>query len=1051
MELPARRDLKFAIVLLFLLLLFIILRPVAGRAGRGSLPAQAGDQALNKMEIMAKAAAITIPFVKNVGQFQNEVTYAADLFAGRFFLTGNELVYSLHKPGGHDAVQPGKRGQGTSIKKRSASGKCLVFKEFFIDHKGARIDFKSVGEGQAETIVSYFKGGDPSRWRSGVSSYQGVSLGRVYPGIEVKLKASGRNVEKVFYVSPRGDVDVIRIGVAGVDGLKIAHDGRLLFRNSFELAMRAPVAWQEIAGKRCDVKVSYRLLGNSQYGFSVTGSYDKNHALIIDPDLDIKASTFLGGNSDDIGTTLVLDGSGNVYVSGWTWSSDFPTTAGAFDRTFYWSLGDSDGEVPDVFVSKLNGSLTKLLASTYLGGDGRDVGHSLALDSAGNVFLTGTTDSSDFPTTPGAFDQSKNGSDDLFVSKLDSNLTILIASTYLGGGKGDISGISSSLALDDSDNIYLAGTTDSPDYPTTDGAYDRHGGGSYSDAVISKLDGSLSLLLASTYLGGEFGNDTGNSLALDGSGNVYLTGWTRTADFPTTPGAYDRICDHVGGGDAFVSKLDDRLTALKASTCLGGSGEDKGNSLALDHMGNVYLSGVTTSTDFPATTGAYHQSHNGSFDVFVSKLNGKLTWLVASTYLGGSQMEYELHMALDDTGNVYLTGFTESTDFPVTSGSYIGGKTDIFFSKLSCDLTKLLLSSYLGGSDAHNSTGGYENGRSLALDGMGNVFMAGTTSSSDFPTTAGAYDRTYNNYYYNEADAFIVKLHAPSIAVISPNGGESWLEGETQNIVWETIGTIDNVKIEYSLDNGARWIEVAAATANYGIYPWTVPATPSSRCLVRISNAATAAISDTSDATFSICTPGTMSSIAVISPNGGESWMAGTTWNIVWKTTGLIADVKIEYSLDGGAHWIEVIAATANRGNYPWTVPATPSSRCLVRSSDVANAAVSDVSDAVFSILLDLDLQVERREIKAFSISRHYGWIQFLGGDPGTAVAQYRLLRRRGAGEFVLICTITPSELHDNQFQMQDKYLEKDIPYTYRLEAFDSDGKLIGISSEKNI
>ncbi len=332
MEPPAKRDVRFLFVMLLLLLLFVALCPEDGIVGRESLPARAGDQVLNKTEILAKAASISIPFVKNVGQFAGEVTYAADLFAGRFFLTNKELVYTLHEHGENDHIQPGKRGQETDIKKRSVSAKGLVFKEFFVDQKGARIDFKSAGEQQTETVVSYFRGSDSSRWRSGVASYHGVSLGEIYPSIEVKLKASNRNVEKIFYVSPSGDVDSIKIGVTGVDGLKISTDGRLLFKSSFsDLAMRAPIAWQEIAGKRRDVKVGYRLLGKSQYGFSVTGSYDKNQALIIDPDLDtLMASTYLGGNS-----VCWYSGPGSVgqYLSGRMHKfQEFPHVEGAYDR-----------------------------------------------------------------------------------------------------------------------------------------------------------------------------------------------------------------------------------------------------------------------------------------------------------------------------------------------------------------------------------------------------------------------------------------------------------------------------------------------------------------------------------------------------------------------------------------------------------------------------------------------------------------------------------------------------------------------------------------------
>jgi len=975
--LAAKINVIFLSMLSGLLLLFVLLCPAEGMTGHGSLPARAGDQALNKTEILAKAASISIPFVKNVGQFHGEVTYAADLFAGRFFLTGRELVYALLKPGENAHVQPGKRGLETDAKKRSASGKGLVFKEFFIDHKGARIAFTSAGEGQTETVVSYFKGSDSSRWRSGVASYHGVSLGEIYPSIEVKLKASGRNVEKIFYVSPLGNVGEIRIGIAGVDGLKIAEDGRLLFKNCFgELAMRAPIAWQEIAGKRRDVKVGYRLLGKSQYGFSVTGSYDKNQALIIDPDLDtLTASTYLGGNSWDILSALALDRSGNILVAGRTNSTNFPMSTGAFDSHLY--------EKGDIFVAKLNGSLTKLLASTFLGGEESDGCNSLAVDSSGNVYLVGYTRSRNFPTTRGAFDRVFNdgndpnnryGYGDVFIAKLDSGLTKLSASTYLGGNKSEMG---NSLVLDGSGDVYLTGVTESADFPTTLGAFDPTHNAStdldhkQKDAFVSKFDLNLTKLQASTFLGGG-DNDSGHCLVLDNLGKVYLTGYSNSKDFPTTAGTYNP--NWSGGefyGDAFISELDENLASLLASTYLGGGDEDVGNSLALDSYGNVYVTGYTgdrESGDFPTTQGAYCRENNGwtsgydSYcmeDIFVSKLDRNLSSLLASTYLGGYDDDVGNSLALDSSGNVYVTGTTQSKDFPTTAGafdrtydsgeSYYYSYGNVYVSMLDSNLTFLLASTYLGS--------GYSQGSSLALDNSGNVFLAGTTNAKDFPATAGAYNKTKNDN--GSLDAFVSKL-----------------------------------KLKLNIP---------------------------------------------------------MSAIGVISPDGRETWRASTTQNIAWKTAGTIAEVKIEYTLDNGAHWIEVIAATANNGSYLWIVPATPSSRCLVRISDVVNAAISDTSGAVFSILLGLDLQAERREIRALSIMRQYGAIRFLYANPDHPAAQYRLMRRKGDEGFVMLKMIASSELQNNQFQMQDKYLEKGIPYTYRVEAFDANGQLVGISTEHTI
>jgi hypothetical protein len=916
------------------------------------------DGVLNKEAIMAKAASLAVPFVKNVGQFDSEVRYAADLFNGRFFLTDKELVYSLIKRSGKKSAKQDKHLQKIEPEK-SMPGKGLAFKEFFVDKNGIKIDFKSSGEEQAKTKVSYFKGNDPSKWRSGVASYQGVSLGQVYPGIEVKLKASGKNVEKIFYVSPQSNVAEIKIGVAGVNGLEVAADGRLLLKNSLgELAMRAPIAWQEIAGQRHDVKVSYRLLGKKYYGFAVLGDFNKNYTLVIDPDLDtLMVSTFLGGSWNDMGNSLALDSTGNVFLAGHTTSTDFPTTDGAYNRNNGYPNRN------DVFISKLDRNLTTLLASTFMGGSSRDEANSLALDSEGNVYMTGITNSADFPTTPGAHDQRFNihgTSADAFISKLNGDLNILLASTYLGGNNHDVG---NSLALDSAGNVYLTGNTWSKDFPITFSAYN----GIFTDhtAFISKLNSDLTTLLASTFLGGELGAES-MSIVLDRAGNVHVTGDTYSHDFPTTPGAYDRTyTPSYMGPNVFVSKLDPNLTTLLASTFLGGNYSDSANSLDLDRSDNVYVTGYTYSADFPTTTGAYDQTHNSYGDVFISKLNNNLTTLLASTFLGGNYVDVANSMVLDSSGNVYLTGKTQSIDFPTTIGAYdqtYNGDVydgDVFVSKLNTNLTELLASTFLGGL---NNIWGEEHaqeqpevleefGHSLALDHLGNVYVTGTTGSRDFPTTQGAFDQSNNNYY----DVFVSKLN-----------------------------------------NGFTNINVSA-------------------------------------------------------PNGSENWMEGSIHNINWTSPKSITSINIDYSIDCGNTFKAVVTGIANSGIFAWLIPNSLSTSCLVRISDAADASISDNSDAVFSILMNLDLQAERREVKSFSIMKQYGQIQFMITHPEVPVAEYSIMRRKGTEDFVLLKAVTPSELQNNQFKLQDKYLDKGATYTYRAEAYNSSGQLVGISAEKTI
>ena len=436
-------------------------------------------------------------------------------------------------------------------------------------------------------------------------------------------------------------------------------------------------------------------------------------------------------------------------MTGYTSSSNYPITPDVYDERYNSS---------DVFVSKLDSSLSILLASTFIGGQSVERGNALVLDESGNVYMTGDTSSSDYPTTSGAYDENyKGGTFDIFISKLDSNLSSLLASTFVGGDSLDEA---HSLGIDGSGNVYVTGNTSSSDYPTTSGAYDRSHNDS-GDVFISKLDGNLSSLLASTFIGGSY-YDRAHSLVLDESGNVYMTGDTSSSDYPTTSGAYDESFNYDSEylfSDIFISKLDGNLSSLLASTFIGGDSSDNAYSLILGESGNVYVTGRTSSPDYPTTPAAYDKSWNGYYSIFVSKFNSNLITLLASTFIGVAwYWDTRNFLALDGSGNIYVTGSCSSR-FPTTLGaydeSYNGGEEDVFVSKIDSNLSSLLASTFIGGQY-------WDTAHAIVLDKSGNVYVTGRTNCSqstphisDYPTTPGAYDESHNG---GDLDIFISKL-----------------------------------------------------------------------------------------------------------------------------------------------------------------------------------------------------------------------------------------------------------------------------------------------------
>ncbi|HWB12833.1 MAG TPA: SBBP repeat-containing protein [Pirellulales bacterium] len=692
-------------------------------------------------QVQQEYGQLPLTFEANQGQTNSQVDFLTRGPGYSMFLTGTGVVIDLQQA----ASPPAAGNDPTTARTVPADVSATAIRMQFI---GASASASVMGLEKQQTQSNYFIGNDPSQWHTGVANFGQVEYENLYSGINAVFYGNQRQLEYDFDVAPGANPGQIEWQIQGATGLNIDSSGSLLIHTSHgDLTEKAPTIYQEVDGSRAAVAGRFVLEGSDRVGF-VVGSYNTSLPLIIDPTLEY--STYLGGSSSlggDVGFGIAVDGAGNAYVTGWTSSSNFPTTAGAYQTTF--------GGWYNAFVTKLSADGHSLIYSTYLGGSVGDEGLGIAVDGSGNACITGYTYSLDFPTTTGAYQTTFGGTaTDAFVTKLSADGRSLVYSTYLGG-RGDDEGCG--IAVDRSGNAYVTGYTGSANFPTTSGAYQTTLRG-YSDVFSTKLSADGRSLAYSTYLGSSDYN-RGLGIAVDGSGHAYVTG-IASSGFPTTTGAYQTT---FGGKyypvtyDAFVTKLSADGRSLVYSTYLGGDEYDGGFGIAVDGSGNAYVTGVTGSTNFPATAGAYQTTIGGyypmsstGYDAFVAKLSADGRSLVYSTYLGGGDEDFGSGITVDGSGNAYVSGITQSSDFPTTTGAYqttFGGVADAFVTRLSADGDRLTYSTYLGGKD-------YDSGSGIAIDGSGDAYVVGFTASSNFPTTTGA----YQTKYAGERDAFVSKL-----------------------------------------------------------------------------------------------------------------------------------------------------------------------------------------------------------------------------------------------------------------------------------------------------
>jgi Beta-propeller repeat len=730
---------------------------------------------------------IPLSFEPNAGQTGASVKFTSHAPGYQLYLTDYGATIAFV----HDAkstLRPTKRLPGApnrwpilhpSTGGRNTEGKTSIVR---MELTGGSREAAIRGELPLPGKVNYITGNDRSKWHTGLESYARVRYSRVYPGVDLVYYGDPNRLEYDFEVGPEADAGQIRMHFSGADKLRLNRDGDLLLDDS--ISFHRPSVYQQSNGVRHPVEGKFHLISEDTVGF-VLGAYDHTKPLVIDPVLSY--STYLGGEVLDVIQALAVDQAGNAYVTGTTSSCKFPTTPGSYAPSL-----PVCSEQGIIFVSKLNPQGTGLVYSTFLATDdisGHDLSHgwAIAVDSSGSAYIAGQA-AGGLPVTPGAFQPVNNAASNQgingFVLKLNPQGSGLIYSTYLGGSYGADAALA--IAVDVSGNAYVAGTAVSPDFPVTSGAFqttDLAPGDPFS--FVTKLNPTGSALIYSTYLMGTQPDKTewgaigqANGIAVDAGGNAYVVGATADEAFPISQGAFQGnyspnpiLISYRFTG--YVTKLDPTGSRAVYASYLGGNYMTAAQAVAVDSSGAAYVTGWTEG-GMTTTSGAFQTVAPG-YDAFVVKVNPAGTALSYATYLGGSyQIAFESGggtdpftlagdsgnaISIDPQGNAYVAGLARSSDFPTTTNAIQTSLPNngspsmaVFFSELDSTGSKLLYSTYLGGSYGGDTAWG------IGLDGAKNVYLGGFVHSMDFPTTSGAFQTTNNA---PEGTGFVSKLTVP--------------------------------------------------------------------------------------------------------------------------------------------------------------------------------------------------------------------------------------------------------------------------------------------------
>lgn len=704
-------------------------RPQASLAQDRSIAALGGDR---RPEAPARRGVARIPyaFEENQGQIAAPVRFLARGHGYTLGIAATEATLSLRK-GGASRSRVAERAM---VRLTVAGG-------------NARAEAQPLEPLPGR--LNYFLGSDPSKWRTNIRTFGRVAFREVYPGVDLHYYGNRGMLEYDFLVAPGADPEQIRLRFEGASDLGLNAAGDLVLGiGGGEVVQHRPVVYQNASGGRRRIEAGYSLLSDTEVAFTLA-AYDPGLPLVIDPTLAY--STYLGGTGLDSAFDVAVDAAGAAYVTGEA-DAGFPTTLGSFQET--------NKSFNDVFVTKLAADGT-MVYSTFIGGKGFDTGFAVTVDSTGAAYVSGGATSDDYPTTGGAYQrtESTSGFEDGVVSKLSPAGDSLMWSTYLGGNREDVCW---GIGLDGAGRVFVAGETDSTNFPTSAGAFDATSNGR-GDLFLARLDADGSALGYGTYLGGA-GRDGAQSffvnadLAVDTLGNAYVVATTDSGDFPTANPFQPAL---LGSRDAVVAKMNSSGSNLLFSTYLGGSGSETGEGIAIDGAGAAYVVGECGSNNFPVTPGAFDTTLSSLTDGYLTKFAPDGQTVAFSTLIGGNSFDGLDCVSVAPDGDVWVSGFTWSQNFPLAGAfqATFGGFIDCVVARFSPDLSRLRFSTYLGGPGVWE-----EVGRGLAIDGQGNVHIAGIVASTNWPVRS-AVQPTFGGGIY---DAFAIRIGDPPIPPADP-------------------------------------------------------------------------------------------------------------------------------------------------------------------------------------------------------------------------------------------------------------------------------------------